>query len=83
VSNFLYVCVAIPPDKSRAPEFFIVPCALVAKQAKDHHDKWLATPGVRGQQHRLTKRMRNFEDKLGEFREKWDLLDGMSSHQNR
>ena len=37
------------------------------------HQKWLDTPGKKGQSHNHTD-MRKFEDIKGEFLERWDLL---------
>lgn len=36
------------------PEIFVIPSKLVARALRESHEKWLATPGKRGQPHQPT-----------------------------
>jgi hypothetical protein len=70
--NHFYVFVALRGPEER-PHYHVVPSAIVAKQIRDNHRRWLATPGRHGQTHNDNPN-RNFHDKANEYREKWDLL---------
>jgi hypothetical protein len=70
--NLFYVFVSFRGILER-PDYFIVPSNIVAAQTKAAHSKWLATPGKKGQAHNDST-MRIFEDKVEEFKEKWELL---------
>jgi hypothetical protein len=70
--NFFYVFVRLK-DKTSQPEFHIVPSTVIAEETKSSHQKWLATPGKRGQKHNDSS-MRVFVDSVGKYRGKWDLL---------
>jgi hypothetical protein len=70
--NLFYVFVALKQLNER-PDYFIVPSKEVAKQVKESHKQWLATPGKKGQAHKDTS-MRQFNDKDGKYLERWDLL---------
>jgi hypothetical protein len=70
--NLFYVFVSFKKLLER-PEYFIVPSTIVADTVKKEHALWLLTPGEKGQQHKDTH-VRNFNDKKGDFLEKWDLL---------
>ncbi|MFM2136585.1 MAG: hypothetical protein RL021_1985 [Bacteroidota bacterium] len=70
--NMFYVFVAFNKIDER-PSYFIVPSKEVAKHVKAGHQKWLATPGKKGQAHKDTA-MRQFSDKSGKYLERWDLL---------
>jgi hypothetical protein len=70
--NLFYVFVSLKGLTER-PEYFIVPSEHIAESIKNGHAKWLATPGKKGQSHQDTN-MRQFQDKNGDFLEKWDLL---------
>ncbi len=70
--TFYYVFVSLKGLQER-PEYFIVPSEIVADRAKESHQLWLKTPGKKGQAHNDSA-MRIFEDRVGEFLEKWDLL---------
>jgi len=69
--NLFYVFVCLPPTGE--PTFHIVPRSHVAKYVRKSHQRWLATPGRKGQAHRDTD-MRRFKDPGGRFRDRWDLL---------
>lgn len=75
--NLFYVFVCLPAQGE--PSFYVVPRAIVAKYARDTHSKWLATPGLKGQQRRPSN-MRKFKDPAGAYRNRWDLL-GLSEIQ--
>jgi len=55
------------------PDYFIVPSKTVAKYTKRSHAKWLETPGRKGQKHKDNP-VRKFDDKDGEYQNRWDLL---------
>ena len=55
------------------PDFYVVPSIVVAERTKLSHTSWLNNPGKKGQAHNDSS-MRIFEDKTGEFLERWDLL---------
>jgi hypothetical protein len=57
-----------------APEYHIVRSADVARFCRDSHRAWLATPGRAGRPH-VDNPIRQFQDKPGWFRDRWDLLD--------
>jgi hypothetical protein len=69
--NLFYVFVCLP--SSGAPSFYVVPRDVVAKQVRESHRKWLATPGQRGQPHRDNPN-RKFRDSNGDYQDRWDLL---------
>jgi hypothetical protein len=70
--NMFYVFVDFK-DIYERPEYFIVPSKDVAKLVKEGHNKWLETPGKKGQAHKDTS-MREFSDIQGKYLERWDLL---------
>ena len=70
--NFFYVLVNLNA-KSGVPEFHIVPSLEVSKFIKADHQKWLKTPGKKGQKRNDTT-MRKFHDHSDSYLSKWDLL---------
>lgn len=70
--NMFYIFVAFKNIDER-PEYFIVPSKDVAEQVKAGHQRWLDTPGRKGQAHKDNP-MRQFWDKEGKYLERWDLL---------
>lgn len=66
----VFVCLN---NNESAPDFFVVPSAVVAKQIKEEHVLWLATPGRNGHQHNDNS-MRRFTDQSEEYKGRWDLL---------
>ncbi len=70
--NMFYIFVAFKKIDER-PEYFIVPSKDVAEQVKDGHQRWLETPGKKGQAHKDTS-MRQFWDIEGKYLERWDFL---------
>jgi hypothetical protein len=71
--NLFYIFVLLKGLKER-PEYFIVPSITIAERIKEVHSAWLATSGKKGQPHH-DNNLRRFDDKEGEFLEKWDLLE--------
>lgn len=71
--GLFYVFVLLPDDAGRAPEFYVVPSAVVAEHVRRTHAEWLARPGKSGRPHRDTVR-RAFHDPEGRWRDRWDLL---------
>jgi hypothetical protein len=69
--NLFYVFVCLS-DRG-LPAFYVVPRHVVAKQVRESHRQWLATPGRGGRQHRDNPN-RKFADPNGAYKERWDLL---------
>ena len=70
--SHFYIFVSLKGERER-PDYFIIPSKTLAKIVKESHSRWLLTPGKKGQTHKDTD-MRQFEDKKGEYLERWDLL---------
>jgi hypothetical protein len=71
-SNLFYVFVSLKGLMDR-PDYYIAPSKTVATYVKNSHAEWLRTLEKNGQQ-RNDSSMRKFEDKSGEYLERWDLL---------
>ena len=69
--NLFYVFVRLPAEGM--PEFYVVPRNEVARQVRESHREWLATPGRAGQQH-VDSDVRKFTDLDEKYRDRWDLL---------
>jgi hypothetical protein len=69
--NLFYVFVCLP-NRGEA-SFYVVPRDVVAKQVRESHRQWLATPGRGGRLHRDNPN-RKFGDPEGAYRDRWDLL---------
>ena len=72
-NTIFYIFVNIRNDNERA-EFIIVPSKVVADYVKTGHADWLKKPSRSGVAHKDTD-MRRFNDKNGEYLERWSLLD--------
>jgi len=70
--NIFYVFVDLI-ETDALPQYHIVPSKVVEQYAKEEHQKWLETPGKKGQQHN-TSSMRMFRDKEDKYLGRWDLL---------
>lgn len=70
--KFFYVLVSL--NNGDAPDFHVIPSKTLASYIKKNHQKWLDTPGRKGQKHRDTD-MRKFTDKEGKYLNKWKSLD--------
>ena len=67
------------------PQVYVIPASVVAKVIKTGHEKWLKTPGAKGQKHNDTD-MRRIKNDYGmdiksapagwmdKYLEKWELL---------
>jgi hypothetical protein len=70
--NHYYVFVALGPATER-PRFYVVPSETVAKYITESHQRWLRTPGKRGQEH-VDSGMRKFRDPDDTYLDRWDVL---------
>ena len=70
--NIFYVFVSL--NELDTPEYHIVPSIIVAETIKTSHQKWLETPGKKGQKHNDTN-IRVFMDDEDVFYDKWHLLE--------
>jgi hypothetical protein len=71
---FVFVCL----NGLGAPSYHIVSRKDVARYCRGRHQRWLKTPGRKGQAHRDNP-MRRFDDLNGRYRDKWELL-GLGSN---
>lgn len=69
--NIFYVFVSL--NELDTPEYHIVPSNIVANTIREEHEKWLNTPGRKGQKHNNTN-IRVFLDKEDTYLDKWSLL---------
>jgi hypothetical protein len=67
-----YVFVALGSATER-PRFHVVPSQTVATYITESHQRWLRTPGRRGQQH-VDSVMRKFREPDDIYLDRWDLL---------
>jgi hypothetical protein len=70
-TNLVFVFVRL--NDLDAPEYYIVPRAVVAKYASENHSRWLSTPGRKGQAHKDNS-MRKFADLGEQYLNKWEHL---------
>lgn len=70
--NLFYIFVNLHGTK-KAPDYFIVPSAEVARYTKESHIAWRDTSGRNGRVHNDTT-MRKFADFDGKYLNKWDSL---------
>jgi hypothetical protein len=70
--NFVYVFVNLN-GLEQLPDYYIVPSKYVAEHIQEEHQKWLNTPGKKGQDRNDTD-MRMFRDDKDEFKNKWDVF---------
>jgi len=53
--KFFWVLAGIPqPQQNEEFEYYIIPSAVMSKNIVDAHQKWLRTPGKKGQKHNET-----------------------------
>src|SRR3989304_7691724 len=51
--NFFWVLGGIPkPNTSRNFEYYVIPASVMAKNVLEGHQRWLKSPGARGQAHK-------------------------------
>jgi len=82
--NFFWVLGGIPlPGSDKPFEYYIIPSKIMSVEVKEHHQGWLNSPGMKGQQHNDNDvRMVllpphtsiNFWD-ISEYRSRWDLIE--------
>lgn len=70
-TNLVFVFVRL--NDLREPDYYVVPKNVVAKYTSDNHEKWLATPGRKGQQHQDTN-IRQFKDESDQYLGRWEFL---------
>lgn len=70
--NVVYVFVKIR-DKEM-PTYHIVPSKEVVEQIKERHQKWLYTPGIKGQDHQ-DNNIRTYIDENDAHQGKWSYLE--------
>ena len=69
--NIFYIFVSL--NELEAPEYHIVPSKIVADTIRKNHEKWLNTPGKKGQKHNNTN-IREFYDLEDTYLDQWELL---------
>jgi hypothetical protein len=69
--NLLFVFVCL--DGLSNPKYHIVPRKDVSRHCRLRHKRWLSTPRRDGTPHKDTS-MRRFEDRVGKYLDKGDLL---------
>lgn len=82
--HFFWVLGGIPhPDQLSDFEYYIIPSKVMAKNIKEAHHLWLATPGAKGQPH-IDSNVRTvaLPPKTGfagwnisRYRNRWDLIE--------
>jgi len=70
-TNLFFVFIRL--NDLRAPEYYVVPRKAVAEYARCNHQRWLDTPGRKGQKHQDTP-MRKFADPEDNYLDRWGLL---------
>ena len=70
-TNLFFVFIRL--NDLNAPDYYIVPREEVARYARENHQRWLKTPGLKGRQHQDTP-MRKFADNDNKYLNKWELL---------
>jgi hypothetical protein len=75
-----YVFVALK-TKMQRPDFYIVPSKIVGEYVANAHKNWLLQPSKNGSPHNDNP-VRNFFDKTGTYKEKWELLTGVAPSLN-
>ena len=82
--NFFWVLGGIPrPESNEPPTYYIIPARTMATRVKRAHEKWLATPGKRGQEHQHTDFRTVYlppgKDEAGwsieTYMKRWDLIE--------
>jgi len=82
--NFFWVLGGIPlPGSDKDFEYYIIPSKIMSQNIIESHEKWKATPGLKGQAHKDTDlRMvilppftSPFGRDVSEFKNRWDLIE--------
>lgn len=69
--DIFYIFVSL--NELESPEYHIVPSKIVADTIRKNHEKWLNTPGKKGQKHNNTN-IREFYDLEDTYLDQWELL---------
>jgi len=80
--NFFWVLGGIPlPGSNDKFEYYIIPASVMAKNIKENHERWLDTPGIKGQPHNDSnvRAVQLPPSKLGtwdviEYKNRWNLI---------
>jgi hypothetical protein len=81
--RFFWVLAGIPAPKSTSLfEYFIIPAADMARNVRELHKRWLASPGKNGRQHQDSKvravnvppNKYSYIWSIEDYRERWDLI---------
>ena len=82
--NFVWVLSGIPKENCAADfEYYVIPSSVVAKNVREGHEKWLATPGKKSQKHNETSiriidlppKSSNTGWKIDEYKNRWDIIE--------
>lgn len=86
--KFIWVLAGIPkPGTSKEFEYYIIPSTEVSKNVKEAADKWLSTPGKKGQAHNdsnirvieLPPRKSLNGWSIEKFKNRWDIIEKLLS----
>ena len=69
--DIFYIFVSL--NELESPEYHIVPSKIVTDTIRKNHEKWLNTPGKKGQKHNNTN-IREFYDLEDSYLDQWELL---------
>ena len=81
--NFFWILGGIPQsDSSHQFVYYVIPSPVMAREIRRNHQKWLDTPGKRGQPHNPTNmrcielppRLNHTGWSIEPFRNRWDLV---------
>ena len=82
--RFFWILAGIPlPGMDKPFEYYVIPARVMAKNIRECHEDWLATPGKKGQPHKDSpvrtvalppRRCRNGWN-IARYREQWDLIE--------
>ena len=83
--KFFWVLGGIPQPNTNADfEYYIIPASVMAKHIVEAHRLWLASPGVKGQEHKdssvrivhLPPHESSYSKlNLNKYRDRWDLIE--------
>lgn len=83
--NFFWVLGGIPePNTNASFEYYIIPAFVMAKNVAEDQERWLKTPGVKGQEHKdstvrvvlLPPYKSSYSNlDISKYRDRWDLIE--------
>jgi len=79
-TEYYYAFVTLKENKE-SWDYFIVPAKIVAQSVRESHQKWLATPGKRGQKHN-DNTVRLFRSKPSKYCPSWFTQELIDSYKN-